>query len=90
MEQEKLIGEKPQPDAEKWHDYGFKMQQDTPARLEDAAKFLAGMISISLTFTIANLNNLLKIFSQSTWIKLCFGLWLISLVLAFFVIYTKK
>ncbi len=90
MEPEKIIGEPPMPDAEKWHDYGFKMQQETPNRLEDAAKFLAGMISISLTLTIPNLDKLLSMFYQTFWIKIGFGLWLISLALVFFVIYPRK
>jgi hypothetical protein len=90
MEPEKILGEMPMPDAEKWHAYGFTLQQETPNRLEDAAKFLAGMISISLTLTIPNLDRLLKMFSQTFWIKLGFGLWLISLAVAFFVIYPRK
>ncbi len=90
MEQEKIISVPPPPDAKDWHEYGRKLQQETPNRLEDAAKFLAAMISVSLTFTITNLNNLLKVYTQTIWIKLCFGLWLVSLALAFFVIYPKK
>ncbi len=90
MKPEKLTGVKPPPDAEKWHNYGFTMQQETPNRIEDAAKYLAAMISFSLTFTITNLNDVLTVFSHTVWIKLCFGLWLVSFVVTFLVIYPRR
>lgn len=90
MQPEKILGEPPMPDAEKWHDYGLQMQQETPKRIEDAAKFLAGMITISLTLTIPYLDRLLEIFHHKLWVKVGFALWLISLALIFFVIYPRK
>ena len=41
------------PDTKSWFEYTWKEQQETPNRLEDAAKFMASIISISLTIFLA-------------------------------------
>lgn len=42
------------PAAEHWHTYARTGYEDTPKRLEEAAKFLTGLIGLTLTLTLNN------------------------------------
>ena len=54
MEEKKLVKSKEPPrDAEEWLEYIGQVDRKTPERLEDAAKFLATMIAISLSIFTA-------------------------------------
>lgn len=48
-EKNKVTARKATPEEKSWLDFLQKAEQETPNRLEDAAKFLATMISISLS-----------------------------------------
>ncbi len=78
----------PQPDTESWYDYIVKSQQETPQRLEDTAKYLAGMISISLTIFMAFLGKE-ALANQQSDIRLILAAasWLLSLLFTFFVLF---
>jgi hypothetical protein len=55
-EQEKpisVISRKPPTDKESWDKFILEQHQKTPDRIEDAAKFVATMISISLSLFLA-------------------------------------
>ncbi|KKK53079.1 hypothetical protein LCGC14_3098370 [marine sediment metagenome] len=43
-----VTGKRCEVDTQSWYEYKWKEQQETPRRLEDAAKFLSGTISICL------------------------------------------
>lgn len=50
MEEPKFVkGEQPRPDTRSWYEYLWKTEQETPNRIEDAAKFLSGIIAVCLT-----------------------------------------
>ncbi|MDY6933811.1 MAG: hypothetical protein SVZ03_06265 [Spirochaetota bacterium] len=78
---------KPSPDTRSWIEYTWKEEQDTPNRLEDAAKFLASMISISLTIFLAIGKSSFEVKETSWSIKAAIILWLISLLASFFVLF---
>ena len=78
---------KPSPDTRSWLEYTWQEEQDTPNRLEDAAKFLASMISISLTIFLAIGKSALKANETSWSIKAALVMWLISLLASFFVLF---
>lgn len=48
-----VTGNQPDPDTKSWYEYQWKQQQQTPQRLEEAAKFLSGTISICLALFLA-------------------------------------
>lgn len=70
-----------------WQEYGRELEQKTPERLEDAAKFLAGMISITLTLFANTLRKDALVEATPLGLKIIGGIWLLSLLLAFAVIF---
>lgn len=85
----KVTSEPPPSDADRWYDYILSTKQNEPNRLEDAAKFLATIISLSLTIflTMAGGNSDLKTHPQFPLIKLAIATWLLALLSAFFVLF---
>jgi len=77
------------PDAE--DKYWIKYLQDNKAkegeRLEDAAKFLSGMISISLAIFLKINDQAFAVVAQSCWAVVVVCLWLLSLALSFLVFF---
>jgi len=87
MEKEKVVKSKEPPkDAEAWFEYIGQEERKTPERLEDAAKFLATMIAISLSIFTAVVKA--SGVSLSTWsAKIALFAWLLSLLIAFLVLF---
>ncbi len=77
----------PAPDTESWYQYIWRERQETPNRLEDAAKFLAGMISISLSIFMAVGKAAFGNYQDSKGIQTAVLFWLLSLLLSFFVLF---
>lgn len=73
------------PEAEKWHDYLRRQKEESPQRLEEAAKFLSGMIAITLSIVATAIEKLLAMNAALT--KWCLVTWLLSLVAAFLVVF---
>ena len=69
-----------------WHSYLDQLKKEEPKRLEEAAKFLSGMISLSLTIFLSSDKG---IFQDQSPMLLASNvvLWLISLLLAFLVLF---
>ncbi len=76
------------PEKESWVRFSWKEKQETPKRYEDAAKFLASMISISLAIflSIAGKNGL-STPQHTTGIRVALVLWFLSMLLAFIVLF---
>jgi len=88
MTQEKIIkSRKSIPDTRSWYEFFWREKQETPNRIEDAAKFVATMISISLTIFLAIGKTAFKNFQTNTFIKLSVLCWLLSLLISFFVLF---
>lgn len=85
----KIPGQPPgnEKEIERWHNYHRSVQEETPKRLEEAAKVLTGVIA--LTFTLLLGNKELKS-SAELLIAFSTGLWLLSLVLAFLVVFPRR
>lgn len=73
------------PEKESWFNYRLKEEQDTPSRYEEAAKFLATMISVSLTIFLSVTN--FKAGSHSAGVAAILIAWLMSLLCAFLVLF---
>jgi len=86
-EPELIKSRKPSPETKSWHEYILKAEQETPNRLEDAAKFLATIIGISATVMLAAG----KAFSDPPQLdlltKITLALWLLALIAAFLVMF---
>ncbi len=74
------------PAEKSWLEHLRKTEQETPNRIEDAAKFLATMISVSFSLFVAIGKDAITN-TGDTQVKFCVILWLASLALAFFVLY---
>ena len=83
----RIQGERPDPDTESWYEYTWKTQQETPARLEECAKFLNGVIAITLTLFLTAGKDSFESQQLSGWAGTALGLWLISLVLCILVLF---
>ncbi len=66
MQENKLQGKPAPPDTKSWFEYSWKLKQDVPNRYEDAAKFLATIISLTITIIFASYEKLQLIVFQFT------------------------
>ncbi len=83
-------GEFPDRDAKSWLEYSVKMQQEAPERFEEAAKFLATIISLSITIIFTSLHRLtMEGVTKVKLVLLLCGL-VISLICAFFVMFPMR
>jgi hypothetical protein len=87
MEEKKLVKSKEPPrDAEEWLEYIGQVDRKTPERLEDAAKFLATMIAISLSiFTAVTKAGGVLVFDWPA--RIALFAWLLSLLFSFLVLF---
>lgn len=70
--------------------YSWETKQQTPARLEDAAKYLAVMMTVAITLFLGGIGKNAVLTISSWWIKSIPLLWCLSLILSFLVLYPKK
>jgi hypothetical protein len=70
-----------------WIKHQREVQQKTPERIEDAAKFLSGMISISLTIFLKLDPNAFERLSVLGGLRLATGFWLLSLLCTLLVLF---
>ena len=80
---------KASPEAQKWHEHQLEVQQKTPERLEEAAKFLSGMISISLSIFLIGDEKLFQGAASSVVVFASIA-WLLSLLAALLVIFPRQ
>ena len=88
MAEEKILkSKKTAPDTKSWYEYTWREKQETPNRLEDAAKFLSTMISISLSIFLAIGKKSFENSGNNFLIKLSVLLWILSLLVSFLVLF---
>ena len=87
---ERLHGGATSPDTKSWYEHVWKTQQETPARLEEAAKFLSGVISITLTLFLTVGKSAFENVRPTGYARTAVALWLLSLVLCILVIFPRK
>jgi hypothetical protein len=90
MKEIEVKGQPAPPDTKSWFEYSWKLQQGVPERLEDAAKFLAVMISLSLTIISTALGQFREIVFPPVFIFIGLMLWLAALFFAFMVLFPRK
>lgn len=84
-----VVSKKPPLDKDLWDKFILDQQQKTPDRIEDAAKFVATMISVSLSLFLVlsgGQGEILK--NANLWaIKAAIFIQIISLIASFFVLF---
>lgn len=84
----KIIAAKKASEADQsWIKHQREVEQKTPERIEDAAKFLSGMISISLTIFLKLNPDGFKEMAGSGLLNAAVILWIFSLVCTFLVLF---
>lgn len=71
----------------KWIEFQFKDKQDTLKRLEDTAKYLSGLSSVSLTILVAPNKEVFSLFTHSWLLKTGIISWLISILFTLAVLF---
>ena len=92
MKDKKIIqaeSSKPSKEDIRWLEYMNDTILETPERLENTAKFLSGMISISLTIFLIGDKDIISYLNPNH-IKLVTVFWLMSLIFVFLVIFQKQ
>jgi hypothetical protein len=79
-----------QPDGESWIAHALKISQEQPNRIEEAAKFLSGTISISFAIFLQLNSDAFKSSVSPKMITWSIAFWLLSLVCTLFVIIPRK
>jgi hypothetical protein len=77
------------PEKESWYMFRLKEEQETPARYEEAAKFLATMISISLTIflSVSGISGGISPGGAAKGVTVILIIWLVSLFCSFLVLF---
>jgi len=90
MAEQEIQGTPAPPDTKSWFEYSWKLQQEIPNRYEDAAKFLATIIALTITiiFTALDKLNIILIHPLLVFVVLVF--WLAALLFAFLVLKPEK
>jgi hypothetical protein len=78
------------PEIESWMTYSWETKQQTPNRLEDAAKYLAVMMTVSMTFFLSVFGKTEQFLEAGWFIKSIPLLWCVSLIFSFLVLYPKR
>ena len=83
-----VTGDPPEPDTKSWYEYQWKQRQETPQRLEEAARFLSGTISICLVLFLAiGKSRIEDIRSGSAALSIAVLLLLMALLVSFLVLF---
>lgn len=82
----KAQGSAPDKSNQSWLEHAQKEIQTEPARLEETAKFLVGIISISLTIFISKQPEGLAAWTKGYFIFSAL-VWMLATLLSFFVLY---
>lgn len=78
------------PDTRSCYEHIWKTQQETAARLEEAAKFLSGVISLTLTLFLTVGKDSFENVRLKGWAGIALGMWLVSLVACLCVIFPRR
>ncbi len=85
-----LRGRPATPDEEAWHNFRRQSEQETPKRLEEAAKYLSGLISVVIAiFSASDDSNIFKKIS-GPWQGSIFLMWTVALAATLFVIFPLR
>jgi len=89
QEKREIQGRPAPPDTRSWFEYSWRLQQDVPNRLEDAAKFLVTIISLTMAIIVTALDRIKAAVVQPFWVFIVLFLWLGALFFAFLVLFPR-
>lgn len=85
-----ISGRPATPDEEAWHQFRRQSEQETPKRLEEAAKYLSGIISIVLTILTTRDPAVFQHNAHSNSVAVASGFLLLALLATLFVLFPKR
>ncbi len=86
----KLPGKKASEEDKSWHEFVRAQQQKEAERVEDAAKYLSGMIGIAFAIFLKTDADAFSHQASSGTVTWAAGLWLLSLCISFFIFFPWK
>ncbi len=89
MAKEKLQGQAPSAEELAWLKHAQEEQQKAPERIEEAAKYLAAIVSICLTICFDKIPNIPQPMDELL-IPIIGGLWMLAVVLSFFALFPTR
>ncbi len=81
-----LLGRPPDESDKAWRAWVRKNREDAPQRLEEAAKYLSGMISICFTIFLSVHEKVFEGLERAWQVNWAVPLWLLSVLLTLFVL----
>jgi hypothetical protein len=90
MEQKTVQGVPAPPDTKSWLEYSWKLQQEMPQRFKDASKFLATIISLTITIIFTAMEKLKLVLMHPFLLFITLIIWLIALLFAFMVFFPHQ
>ena len=90
MSENEIQGLPAPPDTKSWLEYSWKLQQDVPNRFEDAAKFLATIIALTITIIFTALDKLELFVFHPAVLFFVLMIWLVALLSAFMALFPHK
>jgi len=90
MPEHEIHGTPAPPETKSWFEYSWKLRQDVPNRFEDAAKFLATIIGLTIAIVSTALDKLKIVLIHPILLFIVLVFWLIALLFAFLVLFPHK
>ena len=90
MPEQEIHGTPAPPETKSWFEYSWKLRQDVPNRFEDAAKFLATIIGLTIAIVSTALDKLKIVLNHPILLFIVLAFWLIALLFAFLVLFPQK
>jgi len=90
MAEQEIQGIPAPPDTKSWFEYSWKLRQEIPNRFEDAAKFLATIIALTIAIISTALDKLKTFLIHPIVLFIVLIFWLLALLFAFLVLYPEK
>ncbi|MFN0013197.1 MAG: hypothetical protein ACKVU2_01500 [Saprospiraceae bacterium] len=78
------------PDEEAWHDFRRQSEQETPKRLEEAAKYLSGLISVVFAIFAARNQSVFQQIESKGMVTTALLLLLLALAATLFIIFPLR
>ena len=77
-------------EAKSWHEHRRKTEQETPQRLEDAAKFIGSAQALSLSLFLGVLDKQESLSAMSGWLIVSLLAWLGSVLASLLVVFPMR
>lgn len=78
--QESILAKRADSKDKSWLDYALRYEQNTPIRLEEASKFLSGIITAFISFSKIDITECNKLYVYSEFFLICLSIFFAIIV----------